>query len=114
MQYDNQLVVTGAINDVGGAIRTNVANSYRRGIEVDFQYPITDKLQAGGNLTLSENKIAALNELVGPYDTLPTNLTTQHDDTDIAFSPNTLPAAMLSYKVIKHITINASGKHLGK
>jgi len=114
MQYDNQLVVTGAINDVGGAIRTNVDNSYRRGIEVDFQYPITDKLQAGGNLTLSENKIAALNELVGPYDALSTNLTTQYADTDIAFSPNTIAAAMLSYKANKHFTINASGKYVGK
>jgi iron complex outermembrane receptor protein len=114
MQYDNQLVVTGAINDVGGAVRTNVANSYRRGIELDFQYPITDKLQAGGNLTLSENKIAALNELVGPYDTLSSALTTEYTDTDIAFSPNTIAALMLSYKATKHFTLNASGKYVGQ
>lgn len=114
MQYDNQLVVTGAINDVGGAVRTNVANSYRRGVEVDFQYPITDKLQAGGNLTLSQNKIAALSELVSPFDTLSTNLTTQYTDTDIALSPNTIAAAMLSYKVTKHFTLNASGKYVGQ
>jgi len=114
MQYDNQLVVTGAINDVGGAVRTNVANSYRRGVEVDFQYPITDKLQAGGNLTLSENKIAALNELVGPYDGTSTALTTEYTNTDIAFSPNTIAALMLSYKATKHFTINANGKYVGQ
>ncbi len=114
MQYDNQLVVTGAINDVGESVRTNVKSSYRRGIELDFQYPLTDKLQAGGNLTLSENKIASISELVGPFDTLSTNLTTQYSNTDIAFSPNTIAAVMLSYKANKHFTLNASGKYVGK
>ncbi len=35
MDYNNQLVLTGKLNDVGAAIRTNVADSYRMGIEVD-------------------------------------------------------------------------------
>ncbi len=114
MQYDNQLVVTGAINDVGGAIRTNVANSYRRGIEVDFQYPITDKLQAGGNLTLSENKIAKFTEYVGEWDGTYALIEKEYSNTDIAFSPNTIAAAMLSYKANKYFTINASGKYVGQ
>jgi len=114
MQYDNQLVLTGAVNDVGESVRTNVKSSYRRGIELDFQYPLTDKLQAGGNLTLSENKIASISELVGPFDTLSTNLTTQYSNTDIAFSPNTIAAVMLSYKANKHFTLNASGKYVGQ
>ena len=114
MQYDNQLVVTGAINDVGGAIRTNVANSYRRGIEVDFQYPITDKLQAGGNLTLSENKIAKFTEYLGEWDGTYSIIEKEYSNTDIAFSPNTIAAAMLSYKANKYFTINASGKYVGQ
>ena len=117
MQYDNQLVVTGAINDVGGAIRTNVANSYRRGVEVDFQYPLTDKLQAGGNFTLSQNEIASFTERVYErdfnYDIVDT-VFYNYQNQDIAFSPNTIAALMLSYKANKHFTLNASGKYVGQ
>lgn len=34
MDYENQLVLTGAVNDVGTPLRQNVAKSYRRGIEI--------------------------------------------------------------------------------
>jgi iron complex outermembrane receptor protein len=114
MQYDNQLVVTGAVNDVGDAVRTNVASSYRRGIEVDFQYPITKNLQAGGNVTLSENKIEQFTQFTDEWDNWPSQVSESFNNTDIAFSPNTIAAAMLSYKANKHFTINAQGKYVGK
>ncbi|MFM7486992.1 MAG: TonB-dependent receptor, partial [Cytophagales bacterium] len=42
MNYTNQLVLTGAVNDVGASIRTNVPHSYRTGIEwfrpVQYRY----------------------------------------------------------------------------
>ena len=34
MDYENQLIITGELNDVGAAIRTNVKDSYRRGVEI--------------------------------------------------------------------------------
>jgi iron complex outermembrane receptor protein len=34
MLYYNQLVLTGALNDVGDQIRSNVKNSYREGLGV--------------------------------------------------------------------------------
>ncbi len=34
MDYTNQLVLTGEINDVGSAVMTNVKDSYRTGIEI--------------------------------------------------------------------------------
>jgi iron complex outermembrane receptor protein len=114
MWYNNQLIVTGAVNDVGDPIRTNVKDSRRRGLEVDFQYPITKKLQAGGNLTLSENKIANFTEYVAEWDGAYNTIATEYTNTDIAFSPNTIGAAMLSYKANDHFTINAQGKYVGK
>jgi len=114
MQYDNQLVLTGAVNDVGEAVRTNIKSSYRRGIELDFQYPITEKLQAGGNLTVSENKVEQFTEFVGEWDGAYALIEKEYTNTDIAFSPNTIAAALLSYKVNKNFTINASGKYVGK
>jgi iron complex outermembrane recepter protein len=114
MQYNNQLVLTGAVNDVGEAIRTNVKSSYRRGVELDFQYPLTTSLQAGGNLTLSQNKINQFTEYVGEWDGAYSTIENKYENADIAFSPNTIAAAMLSYKANNHFTLNASGKYVGK
>ena len=110
MQYTNQLVLTGAVNDVGEAIRTNVDESYRRGVEMEFQYPLSDKLQAGGNFTFSENKISTFTEYVGewsaPYGII--------ENTDISFSPNLITAAVLSYKVNPNFTLTSQAKYVEK
>ena len=57
MQYQNQLVLTGAVNDVGGAIRQNVKDSYRVGIELEIGYKITDKLTWSVNGTFSQTRL---------------------------------------------------------
>ena len=44
MDYDNQLVLTGQINDVGARTRFNVEESYRRGIEIEGSSKLTSKL----------------------------------------------------------------------
>jgi iron complex outermembrane receptor protein len=110
MQYTNQLVLTGAVNDVGEAIRTNVDESYRRGVEMEFQYPLSDKLQAGGNFTFSENKISTFTEYVGEW-SAPYGI---RENTDISFSPNLITAAVLSYKVNPNFTLTSQAKYVGK
>ena len=68
MIYDNQLVMTGQINDVGAATRTNINYSERKGIEVEAAYAISEKLKWIGNATFSENKIASYTEYVDRWD----------------------------------------------
>ena len=62
MNYRDQLVLTGALNDVGSSLRTNVPQSYRRGVEINLntQY---DKLHIGVSSTISSNKISSFNEI---------------------------------------------------
>ena len=36
MDYHDQLVLTGEVNDVGSAVRENIENSYRAGVELEF------------------------------------------------------------------------------
>ncbi|MEY3819575.1 MAG: hypothetical protein RLZZ425_1048, partial [Bacteroidota bacterium] len=43
MNYKDQLVLTGKINDVGAYTRTNVPKSYRAGIELQFKYALNKK-----------------------------------------------------------------------
>jgi len=56
MNYINQLVLTGALNDVGSPIFTNSGKSYRVGLEVDAHFQLLKKLLIKPNITLSENK----------------------------------------------------------
>lgn len=113
MQYRNQLVLTGAVNDVGGTVRSNVGNSYRRGIEIDGQYPLTKNLQVGGNLTLSENKIESFVELVEDWE-FGGFRRTVYNNTDISFSPNIIGAAMLSYRASKDFDLSIMAKYVGR
>jgi iron complex outermembrane receptor protein len=100
MNYNNQLVLTGALNDVGAPLRTNVAKSFRRGIELSTSLNVSRKLKAGGNITLSENKIVDFNERVFNYDTYMEEVVSR-GTTDIAFSPNLIAALNLDYQVFK-------------
>ena len=54
MLYNNQLVLTGKINDVGSYTRTNVPNSYRTGIELQGGVVVNKWLNATANLTFKQ------------------------------------------------------------
>ena len=112
MNYKDQLVLTGQINDVGGYTRTNVDKSYRAGIELEMGYKITEKIQIAGNITLSQNKIATFNEYVDNYD-IGGQDTISHSNTDLAFSPNSIASLALSYEPVNNLTMTLMGKHVG-
>ena len=69
MNYTNQLVLTGQINDVGGYTRTNAESSYRAGVEIEAGYLIFDNLSVTANITFSQNRIQQFTEYVDNYDT---------------------------------------------
>ena len=119
MYYKNQLIMTGEINDVGAYTRVNVPKSYRLGIELDGGYMLMKNLSITGNLTLSQNKIVAFNEYVDNYDNYDANGNMiqdviAHKNTDIAFSPNIIAAAGISYEPIKGLDMTLALKHVGK
>lgn len=119
MNYVNQLILTGAINDVGEYNRTNVANSYRTGVEVELGYMPIRKLSFTGNVTLSQNKIASFIEYVDNYDNYDSegNMiqdVIQHNNTDIAFSPRLIASAGIGYEPIKNLEINLLSKYVGE
>lgn len=94
MKYKDQLVLTGEINDVGAYTRTNVARSYRTGIELELSYAINQWMSLKANATFSKNKINAINEYLdvstdtsGGTEYLP-QVVIYHKNTDIAYSPD--------------------------
>jgi iron complex outermembrane receptor protein len=87
MDYKDQLVLTGKINDVGAYTRTNVPKSYRAGIELQLKYALNKKYSTSYNITFSQNKIKEFTEYVDDYDQF-TQVAIQHRNTNIALSPS--------------------------
>ena len=56
MEYHDQLVLTGAIDEVGAPIRQNVGKSRRVGLEVDATIQLADQWLLKPNLALSSNQ----------------------------------------------------------
>ena len=96
MQYENQLILTGELNDVGSAVRVNIPDSYRRGVELTGAFQLMDKLTWKLNATLSQNKIAEFNEFVDNWDTWGKD-SVSHTNTDIAFSPSIIAGSQLVF-----------------
>jgi iron complex outermembrane receptor protein len=114
MQYKNQLVLNGQINDVGAYNRVNVASSYRRGVEVELNANITKYFTFNGNVTLSQNKVKEYSEFIDNYDIYPGQDTVKHTNTDISFSPNVIAAANFIFKPIKNLEVGILNKYVGK
>jgi iron complex outermembrane receptor protein len=95
MQYRDQLILTGQVNDVGAYARTNVPKSYRQGLELEGSVKPLRWLNIRANATMSNNKIMDFTEYVDNYDDGGQNIIS-HGTTDIAFSPNQVFAAIVS------------------
>ena len=112
MDYDNQLIKTGEINDVGYFTSKNVKNSFRKGVEIESSYILNNKLSLSGNLTISENKLDTLVQYVDNWDTGDQNQVV-HENTDLAFSPNLTWAANINYKYNKNTNFLLNTKYVG-
>lgn len=112
MNYRDQLVMTGAINNVGTPIMTNVANSYRRGIELEFGMKVFEKILWNFNLTASQNKIKEFVAYIDDWDTW-SQKDTILKNTDISYSPSTIIGSNLSYEPIKNLKFTLQTKYVG-
>ncbi len=112
MDYKNQLVKTGEINDVGASIHSNIDESYRRGVEIETAIKLTDNISWSGNITLSENKIVSHTEHIDNWDTGEKNVI-NYKNTDISLSPNVIAKSQLSYD-FGNLEASWVLKHIGK
>ena len=106
MGYKNQLVLTGALDDVGSPIRENSGKSYRTGIELESVYKATNKLNISANISLSENKNV-------DYKTNYNGVITDWGDTDISFSPNVISSAGIQFSASQDLTFILLNKFVG-
>lgn len=113
MDYQNQLVATGELNEVGARKRVNSGNSYRRGIELDANYKvIPNHLNIFGNLTLSQNRNINYEEEV--WDEKGISSIKNYGKTKISMSPDVISAFGFEAIPFKNVLINLTNKYIGE
>ncbi|WP_414000035.1 TonB-dependent receptor [Flavobacterium sp. W1B] len=107
MAYKDQLILTGALDDIGAPVRENSGDSYRLGLEIDATIAVLDNLFIRPNVTISTNKnrdfffkrdgvLAALG------------------NTNIAYSPDFIAGNMVSFLPVKNLQISFLSKFVGE
>jgi len=113
MLYKDQLIVTGAVNDVGAPRRVNVDDSYRAGVELEGAYKFNKKLLWMPNLALSQNRIKSFTEVIVNYDPFGF-VENEYENSDIAFSPSVVFGSRLNYNIAKGFDLDLLSKFVGK
>jgi iron complex outermembrane receptor protein len=113
MQYRDQLVLTGRINDVGAYARTNIPNSYRLGLELQGGWKPAEWFNGQMNITLSRNKIRDYTSYMDDYDN-GGQKTEFFSNTDISFSPAVTGAATLIFIPAKNLEIALLPKYVSR
>ncbi len=107
MQYKDQLVLSGVINDVGNFIRQNVDKSYRAGIELGALANVSKDFRVNANLSLSRNKIKEVNASKDDAVII-------IKDAETSFSPSVIGNLGLQYDFGNAFTIGLTNQYVGK
>ncbi|MFN3909393.1 MAG: TonB-dependent receptor [Flavobacterium sp.] len=107
MRYQDQLVLTGALNDVGAPLRENVGDSYRLGLEIDGLFQLSEKWFWQPNIALSQNKNL---DFIFERDGQLINL----GNTNIAFSPNLIAGNQIRFQPNENLYVNLLSKYVSK
>ena len=107
MNYSNQLVLTGKIDDVGAPIRATSGNSYRLGLEIDSDIKINQNFSIRTNAAISSNKNRDFKASInGNLENL--------GNTPISFSPNLIVGNILTYETNEKLQFSFLSKYVGK
>ena len=116
MQYKNQLILTGAVNDVGGYIRSNVKKSKRVGIEIESSFFLNSELKIYNNITISKNKAYKYIETIYDYGkqwneyNVINNL---YEKSNLSFSPSLILSNTIEWFILKNTKLLFFSKYVG-
>jgi iron complex outermembrane receptor protein len=106
MNYKDQLVLTGELNDVGSPIRANVGKSFRTGVEISGVIQIAKKLTWNANVTFSVNRNK---DYVLDLDDL-----SNTKNTPITLSPGWIAGSQLAWPAFRNFQATLLSKYVGK
>ena len=107
MLYNEQLVLTGELDDVGSPIRTNSGSSYRMGIEAEARIKLSEFFLMNTNVTLSSNKNK---QTLSKFD----GKIVDFGKTNISFSPDAIASNTIVFSPKDNLDISFLSKYVGK
>lgn len=119
MNYKDQMIQTGRMNDIGYKLMENVPDSYRLGLELVGAYEVSEWLRLDANLTISKNKIKNYTAYYDLYNNQTDwNFVKQTSEylgsTDISFSPNYVGSGIITLTPYRTFSISFVNKYVGK
>ncbi len=114
MNYKDQLILTGEINNVGDPIMTNVPESYRAGIELAVSAKILQNLKWDINATFSRNKIKDFTAYIDNWSPPYEQITDDLGETNLSFSPDIIAGSIISYKPVNNLNISFISKYVSR
>lgn len=116
MIYENQLIPTGELSNVGYPIMTNVEKSSRLGVEFSAGIKPVEFIEWNMNLTVSRNKIQNFREYYTEYDTTDWSSaykSKELGEVDIAYSPALTGTSDIKFTTGKNISLHLISKYVG-
>ena len=94
MDYKDQFVLTGALNEIGEAVAVNMPKSYRIGIELEAAWRPVDWFRWDANATFSKNRVKDAVVALQEYDATKNKLyvvgTESVGDAPLSYSPDVI------------------------
>ncbi|GAA4889323.1 TonB-dependent receptor [Flaviramulus aquimarinus] len=107
MFYENQLVLTGELDDVGSPIRATSGKSFRLGLEVDANIQFCKAFSTSTNVALSTNKNKNFNTTINGE-------LVDLGNTNISFSPELVIGNALNFFPVENIQLSILSKYVGE
>ncbi len=119
MLYKDQLINTGAVNDVGSPIRQNVDKSYRVGAEFTANYQIANTFSFASSMAYNISKIVDYTYFINAFNedyTINNQYTEKitKNNVDIAFTPRWNSFLELKWTGLPRTAIAINNKTVGK
>jgi len=123
MNYKDQLVPTGKLNEVGYKLMSNVDKSYRLGVELQAGVRPLSWLQLDANTTLSKNRVQDYTAYYESYDksdyetgwnSVPNQLSQYFKEAKLPFSPELIAAGGITLIPVKSIKFNMTDKYVSE
>jgi len=117
MDYINQLVLSGKLDDIGVPIRENIGKTYRMGAEIGAAAAVLPWLNLTGNVTISENKIKkytaerTINNPANPGTQI--TVTENLGGQKLSFSPGVTANLLLDFQLAKNFSVGLQNQYVG-
>ena len=107
MDYKDQFVLTGALNEIGEAVALNVPKSYRLGVELEAAWQPVDWFRWDANATFSKNRVKDSKV------TLDDKTTVSVGDAPLSFSPDVIFNNIFSFNY-RGLKASLQSQYIGK